>query len=301
MLQGAASFLPVMSLDPQPEETVLDMCAAPGGKTTYLSAKMKNRGVVFANDVNKDRIKALKGNLARMGVSNTIVTNYDGVEFSKIRPSSFDRILLDAPCSGTGVISRDPSVKLKKERADIQKCVHVQKQLILSAIDCVNAKSPNGGYLVYCTCSVTPEENEAIVDWALSQRDIKIVDTGLSFGRDGLQSYRTQTFHPSLKLARRFYPHAHNTDGFFVCKIKKLSNKIPNNSAQVSSKVPEKKKGKPNKRKRSFSKDKEPSQEPIQDSKDSGEPQNKKDKKSRKEKSIKKPKFEKKHKKNQSK
>ena len=138
---------------------------------------------------------------------------------------------MDAPCSGTGVICRDQSIKI---RADIQKCVHIQKQLILSAIDSLNANSSKGGILVYCTCSITPEENEAIIDWALGQRNIKIVDSGLTFGREGLTSFRNQRFHPLLKLARRFYPHSHNTDGFFVCKLKKLSNKIPNSSIPPS-------------------------------------------------------------------
>lgn len=113
MLQGAASFLPVMALAPQENEKILDMCAAPGGKSTYIAALMKNTGTLICNDLNKERTKALYSNLHRLGVVNSIVCTHDGVKFSKIM-NDFDRVLLDAPCSGTGVISKDQSVKISK-------------------------------------------------------------------------------------------------------------------------------------------------------------------------------------------
>lgn len=113
MLQGAASFLPVMALAPQENEKILDMCAAPGGKSTYIAALMKNTGTLICNDVNKERAKALYSNLHRLGVINSIICTHDGTKFSKIM-NDFDRVLLDAPCSGTGVISKDQSVKISK-------------------------------------------------------------------------------------------------------------------------------------------------------------------------------------------
>ncbi|KAI0341733.1 NOL1/NOP2/sun family putative RNA met [Trametopsis cervina] len=220
MLQAASSFLPVIALAPQPNERVLDMASSPGGKTTHMSALMQNTGVVFANDANKARTKSLTANVHRLGCKNVVVCSYDGREFPKVM-GGFDRVLLDAPCSGTGVISKDASVKTNKSDRDFTLLSHLQKQLILCAIDSVQPDSKTGGYLVYSTCSVTVDENEAVVDYALRKRpNAKLVETGLEFGVPGFKSFRGKNFNPTVGLTRRFYPHVHNMDGFFVAKFK---------------------------------------------------------------------------------
>jgi len=219
MLQAASSFLPVIALAPQPNERVLDMASAPGGKTTYISALLQNTGLVFANDSNKARTKSLTANVHRMGCKNVVVCNYDAREFPRVM-GGFDRVLLDAPCSGTGVISKDASVKVNKvclhsrssyraltniqTERDFQLLAQLQKQLILCAIDSCNPNSATGGYVVYSTCSITVDEDEAVVDYALKKRPhVKLVSTGLEFGVEGFKSFEGKQFHDSLNLTRR--------------------------------------------------------------------------------------------------
>lgn len=197
-----------------------------GGKSSHISALMKNTGILFSNDANRDRIKAVVGNFHRLGVMNAVVSCEDGCKYKSIM-TGFDRILVDAPCTGTGVISKDPSAKTSKSEIDVQRCYNIQRKLLLTAIDCVSAKSATGGYIVYSTCSILPEENEWVIDYVLKKRNVKLVATGLDFGTEGFVNYRQHRFHPTMKLTRRYYPHTHNMDGFFVAKLKKFSDVIP--------------------------------------------------------------------------
>jgi len=228
MIQSASSFIPVMALAPQTEEVVLDMAAAPGGKTTYIGQLMRNTGTVFANDLRKDRCKALVANIHRMGLNNVVVTNVDGRKLGNMLPK-LDRVLLDAPCTGSGIIARDPSVKVKRGVKEFEEHSALQKELLTVAVDLVDAGSKTGGYVVYSTCSVSVEENEAVIDHILKIRNVELVSfsSAVNFGVEGFSKYRERRFHPSMSHCRRFYPHVHNMDGFFVAKLKKTSNTIP--------------------------------------------------------------------------
>jgi ribosomal RNA methyltransferase Nop2 len=182
---------------------------------------MRNTGTVVANDASRTRARALVANAHRLGVRCALITCLDAAAFPKLMPAGFDRVLLDAPCSGTGVVSKDASVKTNRTERDFVVMPERQKKLILAAIDCARA---NGGVVVYSTCSVAVEENEAVVDYALRRRpNVRLVKAGLDFGRPGFARHRGRTFSPSMVEARRFYPHAHNLDGFFVAKLEKFA------------------------------------------------------------------------------
>eukprot|EP00667_Euglena_gracilis_P004927 EG_transcript_4955 len=222
MLQAAASLLPVIALNPQEGEKVLDVAAAPGGKTTHICQLMKNSGVVFANDISKERLRALSANIHRLGCSNVVVINYGGKDLPRVC-RNVDRVLLDAPCTGTGIISKDPKVKMTRSLQDLWNCTRVQKELILAAIDCCNAKSKDN-FIVYSTCSVLYEENEQVIEYALQRRHVRLVETGLPFGRPGFIRVGRSRFPPTMALCKRFYPHIHNLDGFFVAKLQKYAD-----------------------------------------------------------------------------
>ncbi|KAI1427553.1 S-adenosyl-L-methionine-dependent methyltransferase [Xylaria sp. FL1777] len=229
ILQAASSFLPCMALQPQEGERILDMASAPGGKTTYLAALMKNTGCVFANvRKNPDSVDvssshhpgSFQGKITWFD-RKLIVCNYDARDFPKVM-GGFDRVLLGKPCTGTGVIAKDPSVKTNKTEKDFITIPHTQKQLLLGAIDSVN-HAGTGGVIVYSTCSVSVEENEMVVQYALKKRpNVRLVSTELPFGKEGFTAYQGKTFDKSLSLTRRFYPHTLNLDGFFVAKFQKI-------------------------------------------------------------------------------
>ncbi|KAH9386656.1 25S rRNA (cytosine2870-C5)-methyltransferase [Nematocida major] len=243
ILQSPSSALPVMALDPQENETIVDMCAAPGGKTTHIAALMKNTGVIYANDSCQERALSLCANLQRMGVTNTIVSTMGGrgLPFQNV-----SRVLLDAPCSGTGVLSKDPAAKRNKDERVIKQLQYKQMNLILKAFDMLNPKAPETSILVYSTCSILVEENEWVVNNLLKNRkNARVVDAGLPIGKEGFSSYRGMVFHPSLKNTRRLYPHIHNTDGFFVAKIRKIGyspEEIERNRKEKGEKKAEEKK-----------------------------------------------------------
>jgi ribosomal RNA methyltransferase Nop2 len=222
ILQAASSLVPVLALKPVSGDKVLDMAAAPGGKTSFLAQEMKNGGVIIANEVSKRRQKSLVGNVVRMGCRNVVSVGFDGRDFGagKTGVSAFDKVLLDAPCSGTGVIHKDPSVKTNRTEKDFQVVSQLQRQLLLSAIDSLKV----GGVVVYSTCSVMIDENEMVVDYALRNRNVKLEKIEVNVGEEGLTSFKEKRFHPTLNLTKRFYPHVHNMDGFFVSRLRKLGN-----------------------------------------------------------------------------
>lgn len=215
IIQGASSILPVINLEIKKNQRIVDLCAAPGGKSTHIGAIMNNTGILYCNDICKERINSLRSNLMRMGITNAIITNKNANEFDI---GKVDRVLLDAPCSGTGIISKDKSVKTSKTADEIKKIVKEQKKLIKHAYDMLKGD----GVLVYSTCSILVDENEKVVDYLLRERaGAKIEEMEVAVGRNGFTNFRGESYHGSMSKARRIYPHVHNMDGFFYCKIRR--------------------------------------------------------------------------------
>ena len=190
------------------------MAAAPGGKTTQIAALMKNQGVLIAIDKEDKRLKALQNNIERLGCSNVIVYKKDGRDVKDFG-LKFDKILLDAPCSGNYVT--DKKWFDKRDMEGIQSRAKLQKQLVKSAIDVLK----KGGILVYSTCSLEPEENEEVVEYALGF-GVEVVDSGLDVGSEGLVEVFDKRLDGSISRCRRFWPWKAGTQAFFIAKLKKI-------------------------------------------------------------------------------
>jgi NOL1/NOP2/sun family putative RNA methylase len=217
-IQDLSSCIAVEELEIHDESdlVVLDMAAAPGGKTTHIAQKLNNKGAIFACELNSNRLASLLFNLSRCFVQNTIVLNIDAEEVDKLE-LQFDRVLLDAPCTCEGIIMKDNSRKKSRNLVDLETCSSRQKKLIISGF---NALKPNG-ILIYCTCSFAPEENELIVQYLLNNRKDARLEP-LNYGMNGLTSFSKHQFDEKMVFTKRFYPHIHSTNGFFIAKIRRL-------------------------------------------------------------------------------
>lgn len=216
-LQNKASMLPSIILDPKPHEVIIDMCAAPGSKSTHLAQIMNNEGKLILIEKSQKRISALKMNIRRMGVINTIILHNDAVNLTKIGIKA-DKILLDAPCTGEGLIRTDPSRKKSKSMKDIEKMALIQKKLLNVGLNSLQT----GGKLLYSTCSIAPEENELVINNVLQkQSNISIKQITNHYGIEGLTEVYSKKLNKSLRLSQRIYPHLHETIGFFLCLLEK--------------------------------------------------------------------------------
>jgi len=211
-LQNASSMLPPLALNPKAGDMLLDMCASPGAKTTQMAAMMKNEGVIIANDVTHKRLKALRGNLQRCGVSNAIVTKMHGEDFWK-GGLKFEKILLDAPCTGTGTMN--PRILHQTSENTVKMFSRLQKKLLESAVRCLDVE----GTIVYSTCSLEPEENEENVDFAVTQLELTVEKIDFS-SSNALTEWNRKEFSPQVAKAVRVKPDERH-EGFFICKMRK--------------------------------------------------------------------------------
>jgi len=218
-IQEVSSMMSPLALDPKPGDLVLDLAASPGSKTTQISAMMENQGTLIANDLKIDRIRILSANLERCGCTNTIITRDDAMWLcQKLAKENykFDKILLDAPCSGEGTLRSSQKTFLMWNEKVIKKLSRQQKKFIALAFRCLK----KSGTLVYSTCTHAPEENEAIVSFALENFPVKIETLSLPLKcRPGITEWDSKSYSPETAKACRIYPQDNNSEGFFLAKF----------------------------------------------------------------------------------
>lgn len=211
-----ASMLPplVIAEELRAATLVFDACAAPGSKTTQAAAIMRNRGTIVANDRSFGRIRALQFNVHKFGAINTIITNYELHRFPK---STFDVIMLDAPCSSSGTVRKSPKLIDSWNLNVSLGYAERQMDLILRSFDMLNL----GGTLVYSTCSIAPEENEGVIDHLLRNRPARVIPVALPDFRfsPGVTQWNGREFSSEVVNCGRVWPHHNDTDGFFVAKV----------------------------------------------------------------------------------
>lgn len=215
-VQSASSAVSALALRPESGQRVLDLCAAPGSKTTLLAQLMGDRGSLVANEPSSRRLKSLTNNLERMGITSAVVTAYSGQNLpGRVR---FDRVLVDAPCSGEGTW-RGPDARPKPPDPDFRAyLVRQQKALLRRGYDVLEP----GGTLVYSTCTYAPEENEGVVADLLSSSDATLLPLDVDVpGLPGLPRWNGESYPAALPLARRLYPHRFDSEGFFVARLAK--------------------------------------------------------------------------------
>ncbi len=204
--QDESAGLAVELLDPQPGERIVDLCAAPGGKCTFIAEKMKDRGLVMSVDVNAGKLSLVRQNCERLGVDSVAPLCADARTFSC---RAVDRVLVDVPCSALGTLGRHSDARWKKQKADLLRLQRLQLEILANAADLLR----EGGVLVYSTCTITPEENEQVIHRFLEQReDFKLVDSSQFVDPEVVdQSGLVRTF-----------PHIHKMDGSFACRLEKM-------------------------------------------------------------------------------
>ncbi len=223
-VQSLASMLSIIALSPKENEIILDLCASPGSKTTQIIAKTKNTGTVIGNDISLGRIKILSSNIERCGGTNSIITKKEGVAFCKKMQKNnfkFDKILIDAPCSGEGTLRNNPKTALMWNENKIKKLSNIQKNLLEEGIKTLKTK----GEIVYSTCTHGPEENEEIINYILEKypNEIEIQKIELPIKtHSGILKWKGKKYNDKVSYCHRIYPHDTGTEGFFIAKLKKI-------------------------------------------------------------------------------
>ena len=219
-IQDPSAMLVSHFLEPKPGQKILDMCAAPGGKSVMTSLQMNDEGLLLANDLSKARANTLLSNVERMGLGNVVVTSYDLVNFKDELFEQFDGIILDAPCSGSGMFRKLEEMKDDWSMEKVVKNSHIQKELILLAYSFLKP----GGTMMYSTCSYSYEEDEEVIEYLLANSNAK-----LEYIPDYDGFYRTAKYQETIHL----FPHHFIGEGHYIAKIKKPGVLVSENDEKI--------------------------------------------------------------------
>ncbi len=216
-IQELTSMIPPLIVnDLIKKNKILDCCAAPGSKTTQIADMMENEGHIIANDARHGRIKSLRGNLDRLGITNTTVTLRD---FKSFPNTSADLYFVDAPCSSEGTIRKKNAVARKWKNYDYEIFSRLQKGLLKKACQ----MAPKGSTIVYSTCTFAPEENENVIDEIINEENVKLQNINLNGlkMKKGITSWKQDDYDKDVEKCRRIWPHHNNTDAFFLARMEK--------------------------------------------------------------------------------
>lgn len=230
-VQEPGAMAPAECIDIAPDWTVLDMCAAPGGKSTQIKNKLGENGVLISNEIIPSRCKILTGNFERLGLHNTVTTCMDSTRIAQLYPSAFDMIMVDAPCSGEGMFRKDDTAIEEWSLNNVKLCAQRQSEILDNAAKTLK----DGGYIIYATCTFSLEENEMTVDYFLqrhpefelipaSERVQKATSDGIKF--EGCKC-------PDISFARRFYPHKSRGEGQFMAVLHNTSTSVYSNKTNA--------------------------------------------------------------------
>jgi len=210
-IQDFSSMLVAKILDPKEDEFVVDVCSAPGGKTTHMAQLMNNKGVIIARDIHDHKLKLVHRTAQRLGVEIIRTENFSGTNLDEKLVNVADKVLVDAPCSGLGIIRRKPEIKYKKKAEDIKSITSIQYDILNNAAQYVKI----GGELVYSTCTIDVRENDDIVQ--------KFLNNNPHYALINLnEEYNNLVPGEHIKGTIQLYPNVHNTDGFFISKMKRI-------------------------------------------------------------------------------
>lgn len=211
-VQDESSMLVAKVLDPKPGDYVIDVCSAPGGKATHIAELMKNEGLVSARDIHEHKIKIIGDAAKRLGLNSVKPELFDATELDEGSIKKADRVLVDAPCTGLGILRRKPDIKWARNIEDSKEIIELQKKILSTASKYVKP----GGYMVYSTCTIESEENEDVVNYFLKENK--------EFDAEDISGY----FPEELKKATakdgyvQFFPNVDNIDGFFISKFRRI-------------------------------------------------------------------------------